>query len=338
MRGVPSDHDPDGRVRPVSRTARRGLIVESDGGSRGNPGVAGYGAVVREAPSGRVLVELAEPLGTTTNNVAEYRGLLAGLKAAFDIDPGADVSVRMDSDLIVKQMTGVNKVKHPNMRPLALEAQAICTAIRDNGGNVDFTWIPRELNQTADALSNAAMDGKTIRRVHGEHDEASEPADAPDAPDDLTGRRDLRLVLVQAPSTERAVERVAAAVRPLVGPDSRVITSTEPLADQTGRAVAELIGTEVEVSADWAADPGRAGSELADAASSAAYGRLRLSGGTVVVVTTRRGIVTVLAEVLGLGPERFWSLATAPGSLSGVEAWADGTASIAFTNRTDHLA
>ena len=61
-------------------------------------------------------------------------------------------------------------------------------------------------------------------------------------------------------------------------------------------------------------------------------------GGTVVVVTTRRGIVIVLAEVLGLGPERFWSLATAPGSLSGVEVWADGTASVAFTNRTGHLA
>ena len=315
--------------------------------------MAGYGAVVREARTGRVLIELAEPLGTTTNNVAEYRGLLAGLKAAFDIDPGADISVRMDSDLIVKQMTGVNKVKHPNMRPLALEAQAICRAIRDNGGNVDFAWIPRDLNTAADALSNLAMDGESVRRVHRdqpagsdrvddvEADDsraAAEPADAPDAPDDLADQRDLRLLLVQTPSTEGAVERVAEAVRPLVGRDSRVVTAPEPLAEQTGRAVAQLIGTEVEVSADWAADPGRAGSEPADAASSAAYGRLRLNGGTVVVVTTRRGIVTVLAEVLGLGPERFWSLATAPGSLSGVEVWADGTASIAFTNRTDHLA
>lgn len=322
----------------MSRTARRRLIVESDGGSRGNPGVAGYGALVRDAPSGRVLVELAEPLGTTTNNVAEYRGLLAGLKAAFDIDPGAEITVRMDSDLIVKQMTGVNKVKHPNMRPLAREAQTLCRAIRDNGGDVEFEWVPRERNTAADALSNAAMDGKTIHRVHGEQGGAPEPADAPDAPDDLTDQRDLRLLLVQTPSSERAVERVAAAVRRFVDADSRVISAPEPLAEQTGRAVADLVGAEVEVSGDWAADPGRAGREPADAASSAAYGRLRLSGGTVVIVTTRRGIVTVLAEVLGLGPERFWSVATAPGSLSGVEVWADGTASVAFTNRTDHLA
>lgn len=334
----------------MSPTLRLRLVVESDGGARGNPGVAGYGAVVRDAESGRVLAELAEPLGITTNNVAEYRGLLAGLKAALEIDPGARVIVRMDSDLIVKQMTGVNRVKHPNLRPLAQEAQAICGQITAAGGSVDFEWIPREHNKAADALSNDAMDGKRVRRVHDASAastvtvdaaaaaESSGPTDAPDAPDDGALRQDLRLLLVQAPSTEGAVDRIVGATHHLLGPDSRVITSPDPMAKQAGRAVAEAVGAQVEVSADWAADPGRAGSELADAASSAAYGRLRRSGGTVVVVTSRRGILTVLAEVLGLGAERFWSLATAPGSLTGVEVWADGTASVAFTNRTDHLA
>jgi probable phosphoglycerate mutase len=329
--------------RSSGRAGGRDLVVEADGGSRGNPGVAGYGALVRDGATGAVLVELAEPIGVASNNVAEYSGLLAGLRAAAEIDPGAQVRVRMDSKLVVEQMSGRWKVKHEDMRRLAGEVGEVRRAIESAGGTVTFEWVPRERNKAADRLSNEAMDGHSVRRTPAAEPtdpgaEATEPADAPDAPDDLADQRDLRLLLVQAPSTEHAVERVAAAVRPLVGPDSRVITSREPLAEQTGRAVAEVIGTEVEVSADWAADPGRAGSEPADAASSAAYGRLRLSGGTVVVVTTRRGIVTVLAEVLGLGPERFWSLATAPGSLSGVEVWADGTASVAFTNRTDHLA
>jgi probable phosphoglycerate mutase len=236
----------------------------------------------------------------------------------------------MDSDLIVKQMTGVNKVKHPNMRPLALEAQGICKGIRDAGGSVDFEWVPRERNKAADALSNDAMDGKSVRRVHGGPDDVAEP--------EPTSRQDLRLLLVQVPSGEDMIERVAAAARPLVGPGARVVTAPDPVAVQTGRAIARAAGVEAETSTDWTADPGRAGSEPVDGASSAAYGRMRETGGTVVVVTTRRGIVTVLAEVLGLAPDRFWSLATAPGSLTGVEVWADGTASVAFTNRTDHLA
>ncbi|HEX5511009.1 MAG TPA: reverse transcriptase-like protein, partial [Actinomycetales bacterium] len=98
-------------------SARR-LIVEADGGSRGNPGPAGYGALVRDAATGEVLFEIGESIGTATNNVAEYRGLIAGLRAAADIDPGASVEVRMDSKLVVEQMTGRWKIKHEDMRRL----------------------------------------------------------------------------------------------------------------------------------------------------------------------------------------------------------------------------
>ena len=332
-------------MSPRATGSGRGLVVEADGGSRGNPGVAGYGALVRDETTGALLVELAEPLGQASNNVAEYSGLLAGLKAAAEIDPTANVLVRLDSKLVIEQMSGRWKIKHEDMRRLALEAREVCKAIEAAGGSVHFEWIPREKNKDADLLSNEAMDGQSIRRTPGAEPQDVAPRDAvdsrpepADAPDDGADRKDLRLLLVQTPATDAAVERVARAVRALTGPDSRVIVAPDPVAQETGRAVAAAMGVEVEVSADWTADPGRAGSEPADPASSAAYGRLRLSGGTVVVVTTRRGIVTVLAEVLGLAGDRFWSLATAPGSLTGVEVWADGSASVAFTNRTEHLA
>ncbi|WP_059013547.1 bifunctional RNase H/acid phosphatase [Streptomyces specialis] len=131
----------------------RELIVEADGGSRGNPGPAGYGAVVRDAATGEVVAETAEFIGRATNNVAEYRGLIAGLRAAREVDPGASVRVRMDSKLVVEQMSGRWQIKHPDMRPLALEARDVFPA-----GAVTYEWIPRERNKYADRLANEAMD------------------------------------------------------------------------------------------------------------------------------------------------------------------------------------
>ena len=101
----------------------RTLVVEADGGSRGNPGPAGYGALVSDAQTGEVLAELLDSLGVTTNNVAEYSGLIAGLRAAGELAPGADVQVRMDSKLVVEQMSGRWKVKDPNLRTLAASAR-----------------------------------------------------------------------------------------------------------------------------------------------------------------------------------------------------------------------
>ncbi|MFF9025876.1 bifunctional RNase H/acid phosphatase [Streptomyces eurythermus] len=131
----------------------REFIVEADGGSRGNPGPAGYGAVVRDVATGETLAEAAEYLGTATNNVAEYRGLLAGLRAAHALDPGARVRVRMDSKLVVEQMSGRWKIKHPDMKPLAMEARSVFPP-----DQVTYEWIPRERNKQADRLANEAMD------------------------------------------------------------------------------------------------------------------------------------------------------------------------------------
>ncbi|MFH8367469.1 bifunctional RNase H/acid phosphatase [Streptomyces sp. NPDC018031] len=131
----------------------REFVVEADGGSRGNPGPAGYGAVVLDPVTGETLAEAAEYIGTATNNVAEYRGLIAGLRAAHAIDPTARVRVRMDSKLVVEQMSGRWKIKHPDMRPLAAEAKTVFPAAQ-----VGYEWIPRERNKHADRLANEAMD------------------------------------------------------------------------------------------------------------------------------------------------------------------------------------
>jgi len=129
-------------------------VIEADGGSRGNPGPAGYGAVVKDAADGQVLVETAESIGTQTNNVAEYRGLLAGLTSLLALaGDGAKVEVRMDSKLVIEQMAGRWKIKNEGLRPLALEAAALARRLR-----VTWRWIPREKNKDADRLANEAMD------------------------------------------------------------------------------------------------------------------------------------------------------------------------------------
>jgi probable phosphoglycerate mutase len=131
----------------------RRLVVEADGGSRGNPGPAGYGAVVRDADTGEVLREVAAAVGVATNNVAEYRGLIAALQAARELEPSA-IEVRMDSKLVVEQMTGNWRVKHADMRTLAAEAAALVRTLP----LVTFRHVRREQNQHADRLANEAMD------------------------------------------------------------------------------------------------------------------------------------------------------------------------------------
>ncbi|MEU6742262.1 bifunctional RNase H/acid phosphatase [Streptosporangium sandarakinum] len=130
------------------------FVVEADGGSRGNPGPAGYGAVVKDASDGQVLAEIAEAIGTQTNNVAEYRGLIAGLRSLLAIaGDGAAVEVRMDSKLVIEQMAGRWKIKNEGLRPLASEAAGLARRLR-----VTWRWIPREKNKDADRLANEAMD------------------------------------------------------------------------------------------------------------------------------------------------------------------------------------
>lgn len=131
----------------------RSLIVEADGGSRGNPGPAAYGSVVRDAATGAVLAQVAEFIGEATNNVAEYRGVIAGLEQARAIDPEAVIEARLDSKLIVEQMSGRWQIKHADMRALARQARAVFPA-----GRVSYTWVPRAENTAADALVNEVLD------------------------------------------------------------------------------------------------------------------------------------------------------------------------------------
>jgi ribonuclease H / adenosylcobalamin/alpha-ribazole phosphatase len=129
------------------------VLVEADGGSRGNPGPAGYGAVVWSADRSRVLAEAKSAIGRATNNVAEYRGLIAGLGAAAEIG-AAEVDVFMDSKLVVEQMTGRWRVKHPDLAPLHRQAGDLATSFQ----RITYAWIPRAQNSHADRLANEAMD------------------------------------------------------------------------------------------------------------------------------------------------------------------------------------
>jgi probable phosphoglycerate mutase len=145
------------------------LIIEADGGSRGNPGPSGSGAVVIDASTGLVIREISLFIGTATNNVAEYNALKAAILEVRKINPSARVSVRMDSKLVIEQMSGNWKVKHPDMRALVIEIQGL---VRDM--DVEFKWIPREENHRADALANRAMDEEGTRTV----DTATSPVHA----------------------------------------------------------------------------------------------------------------------------------------------------------------
>lgn len=129
------------------------VLVEADGGSRGNPGPAGFGAVVLDADHDTVLAERKEAIGRATNNVAEYRGLIAGLEAATELG-AVEVAVSMDSKLIVEQMSGRWKVKHPDLIPLQRRAAELAAGFE----RISYTWIPRERNSHADRLANEAMD------------------------------------------------------------------------------------------------------------------------------------------------------------------------------------
>ena len=131
----------------------------ADGGARGNPGPAGSGAVVFDA-SGKRVVEVADYIGETTNNVAEYEAIIRGLKALAAEFPDDhfhtnELLIRMDSKLVIEQMKGAYKVKHPNLVPRYMEAKNV---IARHFGKVSYEHVPREKNKDADELANRAMD------------------------------------------------------------------------------------------------------------------------------------------------------------------------------------
>ncbi|WP_336922385.1 bifunctional RNase H/acid phosphatase [Aquipuribacter sp. SD81] len=163
----------------------RRLVVEADGGSRGNPGPAGFGALVRDA-DGDVLARAGERCGRTTNNVAEYSGLVAGLRLAHAVDPAATVEVRMDSKLVVEQMSGRWKIKDRRLAGIAAQASAAFDRSR-----VRYTWVPRAQNAAADRLANEAMDGRERPVEDAIAALAADPHPAsPDDPTDPVGAVD----------------------------------------------------------------------------------------------------------------------------------------------------
>jgi len=133
------------------------FILYADGGSRGNPGPAGAGALVRDE-EGKKVVIVSDFLGTTTNNIAEYTGVLRALtelkKLLGSAVGGATVDARLDSQLIVRQMNGEYKIKHANIVPLARAVKEVVSEFK----SVTFSHVYREDNKEADALANAAMD------------------------------------------------------------------------------------------------------------------------------------------------------------------------------------
>ncbi|HEU4426533.1 MAG TPA: bifunctional RNase H/acid phosphatase [Pilimelia sp.] len=183
------------------------VIVEADGGARGNPGPAGYGAVVRDADTGEILAERSAAIGVATNNVAEYLGLVAGLEAAAELG-AAEVEMRMDSKLVIEQMSGRWQIKHPGLRPLAAQAAALIRKF----DRVNLEWVPRARNAHADALANAAMDaaaGEPPReaRPKAEATPAAEAAPPPLGSWAPPASPATRLIMVRHGETELTAQR-----------------------------------------------------------------------------------------------------------------------------------
>ncbi len=245
----------------------RRLVIEADGGSRGNPGPAGYGAVVRDGLTGEVLAERAAGIGVATNNVAEYGGLIAGLRAALDLDP-SEVEVRMDSKLVVEQMSGRWQVKHPSMKPLAREAAGLIAQLP----SVRLSWIPREKNKHADRLANEAMDAAAAGRVWKQ--DAADVFLEKTAPNRLSGWQDApspptTTLLLRHGQTVLSIEKrfsgvgdqeltevgraqaAAAAVRLASSGAVAVVSSPVRRARETALLVAAALGVEVAFDDDF---------------------------------------------------------------------------------------
>ncbi|HWR46804.1 MAG TPA: bifunctional RNase H/acid phosphatase [Pseudonocardiaceae bacterium] len=237
----------------------RRVIIEADGGSRGNPGPAGYGAVVRDADTGALLAEASGGLGTTTNNVAEYSGLIAGLRAA--VKEGAQsAEARLDSKLVVEQMSGRWQVKQPHLRPLVSAAAELARQV----GDVRYTWVPRARNVHADRLANEAMD---VQAGVTRKPEAQTGAHI-GSPSHWTGATGFptRLLLLRHAQTERSAQRrysgradlpltelgkcqAAAAAARLAPTEGVAAVVSSPLlrTRQTAKPVADALGVPLNV-------------------------------------------------------------------------------------------
>jgi probable phosphoglycerate mutase len=353
------------------------VIVEADGGSRGNPGPAGYGAVVRDKLSGETLAERKGFIGVATNNVAEYQGLIAGLRAAGELQ-AETVDVRMDSKLVVEQMAGRWKIKHPSMQPLAREAQALARSFKA----VTFEWIPRERNRQADRLANEAMDGENKNTETAEGDKQPHWSGAVGEPTRLillrhgqtklsverrySGRGDHPLTELGLQQAERAASRLSevddiAAI--ISSPLQRAQQTARKLADRTGLEVvthqglietdfgtwegltfAEAAKQDPEIHRRWLGDtsvkpPGGESFDEVNARIRKARSEIiaKYGGKTIVVVSHVTPIKTLLRQALDVGPQFLFRMHLDLTGVSIAEFYPDGHASVKLVNDTSHL-
>jgi probable phosphoglycerate mutase len=344
--------------------------------------------VVLDAATGEVLAERAEGIGVATNNVAEYGGLIAGLKAAAEL--GAEtVTARMDSKLVVEQMSGRWKIKHPGLQPLALEAQKLARTF----ASVRYEWIPRERNKHADRLANEAMDAQA--GITPGKARRADPQPAP-APAQWTGAcgTPTRLLLLRHGQTALSVERrysgrgevpltslgerqaKAAALRLStmddVDRDTPIVSSPLGRAKQTAQSVADATGgTVITHPGLLETDFGRwEGLTFTEAATrdpephrswvqnssipapdgesfDTVHHRVRRvrdelitrhGGATIVLVSHVTPIKALLRMALDAGPSLLFRLHLDLASLSIVEFYPDGNASVRLVNDTCHLA
>ncbi len=275
------------------------VLAEADGGSRGNPGKAAYGAVLKDAATGEVVAERAERIGVASNNVAEYRGLIAALELYREYADGAELEVRMDSKLVVEQMAGRWKIKHPSMRPLALEANRLAPP------GTRWTWIPREQNKHADRLANLALDGPE-GVVHGgsvDHERATAPAEGT--------RAATTLVLVREGGADQVEATGEWLAGPFGGSAAALVSSSDPAAVASAALLGRRLGTTPSVAEALDQPPARLRDELLD-------GDHRL----VVAVTTAERVAALTAYALGLTTRTRLRVDLAPASVT-VLGWSE---------------
>jgi ribonuclease H / adenosylcobalamin/alpha-ribazole phosphatase len=348
------------------------VIVEADGGSRGNPGPAGFGAVVWSADHGAVLAESKESIGHATNNVAEYRGLIAGLEEAAR-SGATEVEVRMDSKLVVEQMSGRWQVKHPDLKVLIEQAKSVAATFEQ----ISYAWIPRAENAYADRLANEAMDaaaetpvspagwtgargeptrflllrhGQTELSIHRRYSGRGNPAltdvgnAQADAAAQYLGRRGGVATVIASP-LQRAYDTAAKAAKALgldVTVDDDLIETD--FGDWEGLSFSEAAERDPDLHRKWLRDTSISppnGESFDSVADRVQRARNRIiaehAGETVLVVSHVTPIKTLLRIALDAGPGILYRLHLDLASLSIAEFYPDGASSVRLVNETSYL-
>ncbi len=322
-----------GGSSPHRGASSRKLIVEADGGSRGNPGPAGYGALVRDALTGEVLAEVAESIGHATNNVAEYRGLIAGLTAAADLDPSARVEVRMDSKLVVEQMSGRWKIKHPDMIPLALRAKELAGGL----GSVSYGWIPRNRNAHADRLANEAMDAA----ARGEHwtRKVEEAPREPEPPPRPPSSAPMTTVLLRHGETPLSIEKRFAGIGDVPLTPNGLAQARAAALALKDRGLDAIVTSPLARCRDTAAPPGGESFAQVSRRVRTALDKLkvRYREQTVLVVSHVTPIKLLVKDALGAPMSSLYRMHLDVAALSSIDWYPDGPATLRTFNDVHHL-